>query len=183
MIRIGWFLVVLLLFSSCGYKPTSIYTKKVLGENIYVDVSISLTDPQNSVLITDAINEAVISKFRANLVRDKNKASSKLYVSLSSVGFTPLRYDKNGYVVSYKANVGLRTRYIDKQGNKRVVSSSGEYDFPIEANSIISDNKRFEAIKFGALKAIDELISKISIKGRNYDNKWDNKNNYNKTKR
>ena len=52
-----WFLVlVAIFFVSCGYKPTNIYTKKVLGDSIYVDVSISRVDPQNSVLITDAIN-------------------------------------------------------------------------------------------------------------------------------
>jgi len=172
MKRIGWFLVaILLIFGGCGYKPTYIYTKKVLGDDIYVDVDISLQDPQNSVLITDAVNEAVISKFRSNLVRDKNRASAKLFISLKSVKFRPIQYDKNGYVVAYKTYVSLKTRYIDRKNKTRMIKTSGNYDFSIEANSIISDNKRFEAIKFAALKAIDELISKISIKGRSYDYK------------
>jgi len=170
--KVGWlFLLIFVFFSGCGYKPTYIYTKKVLGENIYVKVEISLKDPQNSVLITDAINEAVISKFRSNLTRDKKSASSKLYLSLSGVSFKPIQYDKNGYVIAYKTYVTLKTKYIDRYKGCKTMTTGGTYDFNIEANSIISDNKRFEAIKFATLKAIDELISKISIKGRNYDNK------------
>jgi hypothetical protein len=170
--RVGWlFLLIFVFFSGCGYKPTYIYTKKVLGDDIYVDVDISLTDPQNSVLITDAINEAVISKFRSNLTRDKKSASSQLYLSLGSVSFKPIQYDENGYVIAYKTYVTLSSRYIDKYKKTKSISTSGNYDFNIEANSVISDNKRFEAIKFAALKAIDELISKISIKGRSDDYK------------
>jgi len=170
--KIGWFLLLVsLIFSGCGYKPTYVYTKEVLGDNIYVDVDISLKDPQNSVLITDAINDVVISKFRSNLVMDKNLASSQLYISLGKVKFKPIQYDDNGYVVAYKTYVTLKTKYIDKSGKKKSITTEGNYDFGIEANSVISDNKRFEAIKFAALKAIDEMISKISIKGSTHDNK------------
>jgi len=172
MKKIGWFMFLfVLVFGGCGYKPTYVYTKNVLGDDIYVDVDISLQDPQNSVLITDAINEVVISKFRSNLTRDKSKASSQLYISLGSIRFKPIQYDQNGYVIAYKTYVTLRTRYIDKKGHSKSITTTGDYDFPIEANSVISDNKRFEAIKFAALKALDELISKISIKGSSDDYK------------
>ena len=160
-----WFLVLLVLFvASCGYKPTNIYTKKVLGDSIYVDVAISRVDPQNTVLITDAVNQAVITKFKSKLV-NKQKATTKMYISLKTVSFKPIQYDNNGYVIAYKTWVSLNTKYIDKSAKQRVVNSSGDYDFSIEANSVISDNKRFDAIKFAALKAIDELVSKISVRG------------------
>ncbi len=160
-----WFLVlVAVLFTSCGYKPTNIYTKRVLGNSIYVKVDISRVDPQNSVLITDALNQAVITKFKSKLV-SKEEADARLYVKLASVRFNPIQYDSNGYVIAYKTLVVLNTKYVDKKGNKEVINSSGDYDFSIEANSVISDNKRFEAIKFAALKSIDELISKISVRG------------------
>jgi len=171
MIKRGLFFVSLLLFVvGCGYKPTSVYTKKVLGDRIYVDVSISKVDPQNSVLITDAINEAVIDKFKAKLAT-KESATSKLHISLGSTSFKPIQYDENGYVIAYKTYVTLSSRYTDKDGVSKTVHTTGDYDFSIEANSVISDNKRFEAIKFASLKAIDELISKISIRGQKNDNK------------
>lgn len=162
-----WFiLITVLIFNSCGYKPTHIYTKEVLGDKIFVDVAISLNDPANSVLITDSINEAVISKFRSSLVTEA-KADSKLYVKLNSINFIPIQYDDDGYVVSYKSVVNLKIRYVDRFKKTQNITSSGDYDFSIEANSIISDNKRFDAIKFAALKAIDEFISKISVRGYN----------------
>ena len=157
-----------LLFISCGYKPTSIYTKKVLGNKIYADIEVSLKDPENSVLIRDAVNEAIINKFRAELV-SKERATSKLFVKLNSVSFSPLEYDRNGYVVAYKTSVVLLTKYIDQSSKEKSVRSFGDYDFSIESNSIISDTKRFDAIKRASQKALDSLISQISVKGVNYD--------------
>jgi len=156
--------VCILLFSACGYKPTSIYTKKVLGVAIYVQVETSLEDPENSVLIRDAVNEAVIYKFNARVAREKD-ASSKLYIKLEDVNLQPIEYDRNGYVIAYKTNVTLRTNYHDKQGKDKVLRTQGDYDFNIESNSVISDTKRFNAIKEASQKAIDAFISRISIEG------------------
>ncbi len=168
MFKAFWILFLLLLLTSCGYKPTSIYTKKVLGNKIYASVEVSLEDPENSVLIRDAVNEAIINKFRAELV-PKTEATSKLFVKLNSVSFSPLEYDRNGYVVAYKTKVILLSRYIDRNSKENTIRSFGDYDFSIESNSIISDIKRFDAIKRASQKALDVLISQISIKGVNYD--------------
>ena len=158
------FIFLSAIFLGCGYKPTYLYTKKVMGDNIYVDVDVSLVDPQNSVLIADAMREAVISKFHSNLT-SKDKADSWMQTTLNSINFQPIQYDNNGYVIAYKTIVTLKTKYHDKNKKVRVINTTGDYDFSIEANSVISDNKRFEAIKFASIKAMDELISKISIKG------------------
>ncbi|MCH9814012.1 MAG: hypothetical protein K0U47_08740 [Epsilonproteobacteria bacterium] len=147
---------------SCGYKPTSHYTQQVLGEKVYTEVTISLEDPENSVLIKDAVNEAIVNQFHADIV-PKDQADSKLYVTLKSVSFVPIQYDKNGYVIAYKTYVGMRTDYIDIHNKRRVINTNGDFDFPIESNSIISDGKRFEAIRFASEKAFDSLRSKIAI--------------------
>jgi hypothetical protein len=152
-----------LIFISCGYKPTSIYTKQILGDKLYTEVKISLKDPENSVLIKDAINEAVVSQFRSK-ISSKKDANSKLYITLNTVKFMPIQYDKNGYVIAYKTYVGLKSEYVDINGNRSSLNSKGDYDFPIESNSLISDTKRFEAIKFASQKALDELQSLIAIK-------------------
>lgn len=162
-------LPLILFFVSCGYKPTMIYSKEVLGDNIYVEVKTSLKDPENTVLIRDALNEAVIKRFRSRIVPRKN-ASSQLVMSLKRVTFLPIQYDKNGYVIAYKTYVDLLTRYRDRAGHRGVITSRGDYDFAIESNSVISDTKRFEAIKNASYKAIDEFISKLSVKGIKSDN-------------
>jgi hypothetical protein len=164
MKKVVGFALLVLLFSSCGYKPTAIYTKNVLGDKIYADVKISLQDPENSILIKDAINEAIINKFHSKLV-SKNEASSKLDIKLSSVRFQPIEYDSNGYVIAYKTLVRLETTYSDKSSKKSTISTTGDYDFNIQSLSVISDSKRFNAIKEASQKAIDAFISKISIRG------------------
>lgn len=157
-------LILLLFFiSSCGYKPTSTYTKEILGESIYAEVEISLEDPENSVIIKDAVNEAIVSQFHS-IATNKKDATSKLYLVLKSVSFIPIEYDKNGYVTAYKTYVLLQSRYVDRENKNHTITTSGNYDFPIESNSLISDTKRFEAIKFASAKALDELRSKIAIR-------------------
>jgi len=161
--RVLSLIFVVLLFVSCGYKPTSIYTKKILGDKIYAQVAISLEDPENSVLIKDALNEAIVSQFRSRIV-SKDEADSKFYINLNSVSFVPIQYDKNGYVIAYKAHVGLKTKYIDKENKAYNINTKGNYDFPIESTSVISDTKRFEAIKFASQKALDAIRSQIAIR-------------------
>ncbi len=161
--KIIYFLIPFLLLG-CGYKPSSFYTKKVLGKNIHVDARISRTDPKNSVLIKDAVNEAVVSRFGAKL-SSKKDADTNLLVSIGSVSFSPTVYDKNGYVIAYKAKVTLKSSFKDDSGVVKNFSTVGDYNFPIEANSVISDTKRFEAIKNASTDAINELVSKISIMG------------------
>ncbi len=170
MIARVWLISLVVLFSACGYKPTSVYTKKVLGEQIYVKVETSLEDPENSVLIRDAVNEAVIYKFNAKIASEQD-ASAKLFVKLEQVNFQPIEYDNNGYVIAYKTNVTLRVGYHDKFNKKKSLKTHGDFDFNIASNSVISDTKRFNAIKEASQKAIDAFISRISVEGVNSDNK------------
>ncbi len=140
------------------------YSKEILGDKIFVEVQTSLKDPENTVLIRDAMNEAVIMKFRSRISLKKD-ADSIIVMRLKRVSFLPIQYDKNGYVIAYKTFVELLTTYRDKNGKSGKIFSKGDYDFAIESNSVISDTKRFEAIKNASYKAVDEFISKLSIKG------------------
>ncbi len=159
------FIVSILIFFGCGYKPSSYYTKQIIGDKIYTKVYVDVKDPENSVLIKDAINEAIVTKFKSSIANNVADANSEFLVKFKSKSFEPIAYDKDGYVVSYKAKVSLKITYIDKFGKRDSFDVMGTYDFPIEANSVISDTKRFEAIKFASYKAISEFISKIAIKG------------------
>ncbi|HHD83341.1 MAG TPA: hypothetical protein ENK93_00535 [Campylobacteraceae bacterium] len=141
-----------------------LYTKSILGEKVFVEVRTSLEDPENTVLLRDAMNEAVIARFRSRIVPRKN-ADSELTMTLKRVTFLPIQYDKNGYVIAYKTYVDLLTHYRDKKGHQGDILSRGNYDFAIESNSVISDTKRFTAIKNASYKALDEFISKLSVKG------------------
>ena len=163
-------LLCLVILSGCGYKPTAHYAREVLGQKIYAEVTISRKDPRNSVIIKDAVNEAIVSRFGAKIV-SKEEADTVLKIAIGSVGFSPTVYDQYGYVIAYKAKVTLAISYQTSDGKIEKMTTTGEYDFSIEANSVISDTSRFNAIKYSSTDAIDEFVSKIAIKGlRNGNN-------------
>lgn len=163
---------ILFFLTSCGYKPTLKMSQYILGEKVYAQVKISITDQQNSVLLQDAVNEAVVNRLGASLV-EKQSAQTIINIKLQSVTFRPIIYDRNGYIISYKAKVVLDITTIFNNDTKRFYKAFGDYDFPIEANSVISDTNRFDAIKNSSIEALDEYIANISIQGYKYVN--DNK--------
>lgn len=155
--------LLLTLFSGCGYKPSSHYAKRVMGETVSTEVVISMEDPENTVIIKDAIDAAVIMRFKSSL-RDRGSAQSHLRIAFKGVSFSPLQYDENGYVIAYRTTIRLgitrRSGTESKTYNVR-----GTYDFSIQAQAIISDQARFEAIRFGSAKAIDSFIAMVAAEG------------------
>jgi Lipopolysaccharide-assembly len=154
-----------IVLTGCGYAPASQYAKMVVGESVSTEMVISMEDPENTVIIKDAVDLAVITKFRTSLVA-KGKAATHLKIAISSVGFIPLRYDTNGYVITYRATVRLHIDRITGQ-QSGAYNTFGSYDFEIAPNSIISDQARFDAISQGAQKALDSFIAQIAAQGAN----------------
>lgn len=161
-------LIFLVLFSGCGYKPTSSLSKNIMGDKVYVHVSMSLRDPKNSAALKDAVNEAIVSRLKGSLVL-KEEAHTLLHVRIKSFKFRPIIYNEFGYITSYKTLVTLSFDTVFKDKSQEIFTATGEYDFPIEANSVISDTKRFIAIKNASLKALDEYMAFLSIKGLSYE--------------
>lgn len=158
-------LIALVLLSGCGYQPASHYAKNILGDSVSTEVIISMEDPQNTVIIKDAVDTAVITKFRTALL-PKNSAQTHLKIAILSVTFTPLRYDTNGYIITYRTTVVM---HIDRISGKKTkgYTTQGMYDFAIEPNAIITDQARFVAISQGAQKGIDAFIAQVAAQGSN----------------
>jgi len=153
-----------LFLTGCGYRPVTTYTKKVLTDKIYTEIEINMRDPENAVLVKDAVNEAIVSRFGAT-VASREAATTQLYVQFENVRFRPIQFDRNGYAIYYRATVRLKISYNSRDGKTGREKVIGYYDFPIEPTAIISDTMRFNAIKGGSAKAIDAFISKIAAKG------------------
>lgn len=162
-------MLLILFLTACGYKPSSQYTQKIMGEKVYTQVDVSLADPENSVLIKDALNKALYTRLKSRATR-KKYATSSIYIKYNDISFMPLQYDQNGYVVYYQAVIRLGFRLIkDKFKEKRTIV--GYYGFPIRPSAIISNDLRLKAIEKGSLKALDQFISYLSVKGVLLDDK------------
>ncbi len=134
-----------------------------MGEKVYTEVDVSLADPENAVLTKDALNTALQVRLK-NKVSKKKHADSSIFVVYKNTRFVPLQYNKNGYVVFYQAEVTLEFTFKKGQSvEKRNIL--GRFEFPIRPSAIISTDLRLKAIEKGSLKALDEFISFLSVKG------------------
>ncbi|WP_169973689.1 MULTISPECIES: LPS assembly lipoprotein LptE [unclassified Campylobacter] len=156
----------------CGYKPVSKITKDMIGDDIYVHVTIDRADPKSSVWIADSIKEGIVSRLNRKLSSDKN-AKTKIIASVKSVSLQALLYDEDGYVSLYKAI--LKMEFDTKFENGKIYKSvtTGEYDFTISqkikdiryADSVISETDRYNAIKEASKEAFDEYLAALAVKG------------------
>ncbi len=163
MKKIVSIIFIISLFSSCGYRPSSHYSKKIVTQKVYTEVDISLSDPENAVLVKDALNRALYTRIKSRASK-REDTNSSIKVSYNSIHFIPLQYNKRGYVVYYQANISLK--FLFEKGKEREERSLvGRYEFPIRPSAIISNDLRFRAIQKGSEKALDEFISYLSAKG------------------
>lgn len=164
--QLSWILVILvaiITFSSCGYKPSARYAREVLGGKISTQVIISQTDPENSVIVKDAVDRAIIEVFHASL-SEKRYASTHLIIRISKPGYVALQYDSNGYIISYRATITLSITRESKDTRKSY-SSKGTYDFSVDPNAVLTDQQHFDAIKFSSIKAISAFVAQVSAEG------------------
>ena len=161
-------LSMILMFNACGYKPSVQYTKQILHKNIYAHVKIDLRDPENAVFVKDALNQAVLERFGATLT-SKEKADTQLNIVLRRVSFSPAQYDAKGFVIAYNNTVSLAITRTNKQGDSKSYNVQGHHDFPIEANSVISEKSRYDAIKSASNKALNHFIARLSYEGYKHE--------------
>jgi len=153
----------LLELSGCGYRPSSKYSRVIVGDKISTTVIISAQDPENTVLIKDAVDRAVIEIFRASLV-DKKYATTHLTFSISEPRYTPIQYNADGFVIAYRATITLHI-IRETQDTQKNYQATGTYDFTIAPNAVITDQERFDAIKYSTQKAIASFIAQVSAEG------------------
>lgn len=170
--RLFAILLLAFLIVGCGYKPSSVAARDVLGDSVWIDVIISKIDPESSVNIKDGIKSAMLRRLGTDLV-SKDLAESIIIASIKSLTFTAISYDQFGYATAYKANLIMEYRLKQKNGDIKSILASGDYDFRVTrriddkrfTDSVISDSERFDAITNASLQSFDEFISKLAMQG------------------
>ncbi|WP_457743234.1 hypothetical protein [Sulfurimonas sp.] len=154
---------IIVVVSGCGYKPSAKYARNVLGNKINTSVVISSQNPENTVVIKDAVDTALVEIFHTSLT-DSKYADTHLTISLNQPIYTPIQYNADGFVVAYRATIVLYITRESKTLKKRYISK-GTYDFSVLPNAVFTDQERFDAIKFGSAKAISSFIAQVSAEG------------------
>lgn len=156
--------ILFIFFIGCGYKPSSVYQKEIVGDKIFTYIKVDVTSPKDSIFLKDALNEAVIKTF-GGVIASKEESNTQMYVTVNSNTFTAIDYDSNGYPILYRVTSSITTNVIDKDEKKHYFTTTGTYDFLIVANSVISDEQKHTSIRKALSRALEELAIRISIVG------------------
>jgi len=155
--------VTVFLFTGCGYKPSSTYAKSAIEGNVYVDLMVDIDNAQNSVYVKDAMNEMILNQFDALLTSNKDDADTYVSVALSSVSHKSISSDSDGYVQSYRTTVNIKMTYNKLNEKIKSLSVSDYYDYTVDSDSVITDQKKKIAVKIASTKALSTLFSKIAV--------------------
>lgn len=151
------------LLNGCGYRPSVSYAKEQISGKVFYELDIDIKNLEYSVLIRDAILELLIRDLDAKIVDDKASADTFVKVSLSSVSHTALRTDSAGYTNLYRTTVNISFSYNKKDERTKTVTMSDYYDYAVDSNSSLTEDKKLEAIKIAAVNALTNNLSKIGI--------------------
>ena len=162
MLKIVMSIVLVFVFTACGYKPSSHMIKNIFADTVFVEVLVDRVEPENAPFVKDEMNRLVYTRFKGR-VTSKEKAESQIRITYSGSTFTPLSYE-DGYVTRYSANIRVKFDMLTKEGRvKKNITAIHEAD--IQASSLTSSTLRTEAIRKGLEKALDEFLAYVSAKG------------------
>ena len=151
------------LFAGCGYKPSSYYAKAEIEGEVYVELEIDIDNTQNSIYVKDAMNEMILNQFNATLTENKEHADTHVLVELGGVSHSSVSSDNDGYAQSYRTTVSIKIKYTKKGKESKTLSVSDYYDYTVDNDSVITDQKKKIAIKIASTKALSNLFSKIAV--------------------
>lgn len=155
--------LVFVVLGGCGYKPSAKFSREAMGEKISTSVIISSVDPQNTVLIKDAVDRAIIEVFQASLA-SRSESQTHLVLKMGKPSYSPIVYDENGFVTGYRMSISLNI-IKHTSGASKSYNARGFHDFSVAPNAIVTDQDRFEAISFAAQRAIKSFVAQVSAEG------------------
>lgn len=166
VLSIVWF--VLIVFTGCGYKPVSAYTKNIFEGGVYVDIDVFALIPESGVNIKDTINEMIVKRFHSKLMK-KEEAQSYFKIVVRSITQSPIAYNQDGFVSFYRTTVVLDIHFHNNANVNFDVTNTGYYDYSADYTSTVAlENYRLESISNAAAQALDKFISQVAYYGEFY---------------
>lgn len=159
-------LVLSLLLVGCGYRPLAHYAKGIFGQSVYVEITADPEFPKAGVAAKDILNKAFLSRFHLD-VEPKENAQSKIALKLSSITFTSLAQDSEGFTSHYRASVDVNFSYTSIYGEKYDITTNGTGDYSSTSNmtSIAIEKAQLDAITTAIEQAINKFVSQTFYQG------------------
>jgi hypothetical protein len=168
MLRLLALFTLFFLLAACGYKPADRYAQNLIGETVFADVQISLSDPAAGPILIDAVNEALVTKLNRRLV-DRESADAIIHIKNGRYAIYSLETDAEGFVATYRSSVSMNVTVYGRI--ERSFNISGTHDFPVSDASVLSDAQKTNAVREASLRALDMLIANLIFLGHDSDRK------------
>ncbi|MGI0406673.1 LPS assembly lipoprotein LptE [Helicobacter himalayensis] len=159
------------LLLACGYMPVSKYADSVFAQGVYVELTMNPLMPEASVGAKDAINLAVLTRFKNTLV-PKQRAHTIIDMRVNSVSNSPIAYDANGFVSFYRVTVSLSFEVKNDGKSSLKVSNTGYYDYAANSTSaVVIEDSKLNAVTNATTQALDKFISQVAFYGNKIGSK------------
>lgn len=162
-------LIFSLLLVGCGYRPLAHYAKGIFGQSVYVEVSVNPDFPKAAVAAKDILNKAFLSRFHLD-VEPKESAQTKIELKLTSITFSSLAQDSEGFTSHYRASVDVEFSYTSIYGESYSIVKNGTGDYAATSNmtSIAIEKAQLDAITTAIEQAINAFVSQTFYQGITY---------------
>ncbi len=157
-----FFIFLPFVFIACGYKPSSVYQEKILGNNIKPIVNIDIKNPRETIFLRDAVNDAIYTILNKKVCY--SNCDTKMVINPTFSSLNVLDYDNNGYPVLYRSKVVLNVDII-KNLKHRKYTVYGIYDFKIESQGVLNDEAKLNAYKNASINALNKLFAILAKDG------------------
>jgi hypothetical protein len=139
-----------------------------MGETVFADVQISISDPAAGPILIDAVNEALVTKLNSRLA-SRESADTIIHIKNGRYNIYSLETDEKGFVATYRSRVSMNVTVYGRI--ERSFSISGTHDFSTSDTSVLSDTERTNAVREASLRALDMLIANLIFLGYDSDRK------------
>ncbi|WP_104698070.1 MULTISPECIES: LPS assembly lipoprotein LptE [unclassified Helicobacter] len=159
-------LIFMLLFTGCGYKPVAHFSKKALGDGIYVSLKVNVANTESSVEIKDLLNQLVVTRFQRKLV-DKKDADTIINLEIMEVTDNSIATNTDGFTTFYRVTVRVRFEYDNRVDQSKVFYNTAYQDYAVSLEDpLITYNNKLEAIRDASNQCIDKFLTQIAYQGK-----------------
>ncbi|WP_456430802.1 LPS assembly lipoprotein LptE [Nitratifractor sp.] len=154
-------MAISIVVSGCGYRPVAREARATIPDPVYVDVLLSRVEPQNGIYLKEELTDTLRIHLHRRVVTHPEGAKTTIRVPFYRFTFSPLTYDRNGYVIRYRvaSHIRFEIRTPDRRHDETIHTTE---DVNVESSSLLSTVAREAAIRVTIRKALDKLIARIA---------------------
>lgn len=159
-------LIFALFFVGCGYKPVAYFSKKALGDGVYVALKVNVANTENSVEIKDLLNQLIVSRFQRKLV-DKKDADTIIKLEITDVSDSSIATNTDGFTTFYRVTIRVKFEYDNRLKQSKVFYNTAYQDYAVSLEDpLITYNNKLEAIRDASSQCIDRFLTQIAYQGK-----------------